>query len=120
MTRVQFFRYGIPAPTLQQEIRDDRGQLIGRVDFGWEEFRHLAEFDGKVKYESMLRPGESASDCVFREKRREDALRGIGHGMTRIVWSMVMPRQARLSMAELAESLKQSQRLYVPGFAAAS
>jgi hypothetical protein len=120
VTRVQFFRYGIPAPTLQQEIRDDRGRLIGRVDFGWEEFRHLAEFDGKVKYESLLRPGESASDCVFREKRREDELRALRHGMTRIVWAMVMRRQSRASMAELRASLEQSRRLYVPGYAVAS
>ena len=115
VTRVQFFRYGIPMPEPQCRVINSRGELVGISDFGWEEYRHLAEFDGKVKYQKLLRPGESPADCVVREKRREDQLRAEGHGMSRFVWSMVMPDTARRSMAELRRSLDQSRRLYARG-----
>lgn len=115
VTRVQFFRYGIPMPELQCPIRDDRGDLVGITDFEWEEYRHLAEFDGKVKYQKLLRPGESPSDCVFREKRREDQLRAGGRGMSRFVWNMVMPDTARRSMTDLRRAMDQSRRLYTRG-----
>ena len=114
VTRVQFFRYGIPAPEPQYRVVDSRGDTIGTCDFGWDEYCHVGEFDGKAKYERLLRPGESPSDCVFREKRREDRIRaeGPGRGMSRFVWAMVMPDSARRSMAELQRALEQSRRLY--------
>ena len=115
VTRVQFHRYGIPIPDLQHDVVDDRGALIGTSDFYWEDCRHLGEFDGKIKYQKLLRPGESPSDCVFREKRREDAMRAGLHGMTRFTWSMVMPDSARQTMTALAYALDQSHRLYVRG-----
>ena len=34
----------------------------------------FVEFDGKIKYEALLKPGESASDVVIREKRREERI----------------------------------------------
>ena len=114
VTRVQFYRFDIPMPELQFPVYDASGRLIGRSDFGWDEFRHLGEFDGKWKYEKFLRPGESASDCVVREKRREDAMRADRRGMTRFVWSTVMPQRAARTMSELREALHQSRRLYVP------
>jgi Transcriptional regulator, AbiEi antitoxin len=115
VTRVQFHRYGIPIPDLQHDVFDDRGALIGTADFYWEDCRHLGEFDGKIKYLKLLRAGESPSDCVFREKRREDAMRADLRGMTRLVWSMVMPDSARRTMTDLARALDQSYRLYVRG-----
>jgi hypothetical protein len=45
-------------------------------------------------------------------------MRNEGHGMTRFVWSMVMPDTARRTMAALLPVLARSQRLYV-GFGAA-
>jgi hypothetical protein len=115
VTRVQCYRYGIPMPELQFHVLGPRGQLIGIADFYWEDFRHLGEFDGKVKYQRLLRPGESASDCVIREKRREDAMRAGSRGMTRFIWSDVMPRNARRTMADLSAALDQSRRLHVRG-----
>jgi hypothetical protein len=88
VTRVQFFRYGIPKPQLQYRVVDHNGVLVGIADFGWEEFRHLGEFDGKVKYQRLLRPGESPSDSVVREKRREDRMRASLRGMTRFTWAL--------------------------------
>ncbi len=101
VSRVQFHRYGIPMPEPQFHVIGPRGELIGIADFYWEDFRHLGEFDGKIKYQKLLRPGESASDCVFREKRREDAMRAGSRGMTRFTWSDVMPRYARRTMTDL-------------------
>jgi hypothetical protein len=87
-------------------------------DFYWDEHRHLGEFDGMIKYQRLFRPGETASDCVIREKKREDAMRadvrGISH-MSRFVWPEVMPQRARRTMADLAQALDQSYRLYVRG-----
>ena len=113
VTRVQFYRFGIPCPELQHDVIDEAGQLVGRADFYWEECRHLGEFDGKIKYEALVRPGESASDAVVREKRREDRMRAGSRGMTRFTWAEVMPGKARRTMAELRTALEQSRRLYV-------
>lgn len=113
ITRVACYRYGIPAPTLQYEVLDESGRVLGRSDFYWEQYRHLAEFDGKVKYERLLRPGQSASDCVVEEKRREDAMRATLRGMTRLVWVEIMPRSARQTMAVLHRDLQRSRALYV-------
>jgi hypothetical protein len=120
VTRVQFHRFGIPMPRLQYKVVDVSGRLVGISDFYWEDFRHLGEFDGFVKYQQLLRPGESPADSVFREKRREDAMRAGLRGMTRFVWPMVMPQQARRTMAELCGALEQSRRLYVLGRAITS
>jgi Transcriptional regulator, AbiEi antitoxin len=115
VTRVQFHRYGIPMPDSQYHVIDRHGVLVGISDWYWEEQRHLGEFDGKIKYQRLLRPGETASDCVIREKKREDAMRAELRGMSRFIWSEVMPERARRTMADLAEALDQSHRLYVRG-----
>lgn len=115
VTRVQFYRHAIPHPELQYAVHDRTGRLVGISDFYWPEHRHLGEFDGKVKYERLLRPGETASDAVFREKRREDEMRAGLRGMTRFVWSDVMPRAVRTTMDKLRHDLEQSRRLYVQG-----
>ena len=112
VTRVQCFRFGIPMPDLQHRVTDALGRLIGVTDFYWETHRHLGEFDGKIKYQRLLRPGETPSDCVFREKRREDQLRAGRYGMSRFTWADVVPNNAQQSMVNLAEALEQSRRLY--------
>jgi putative AbiEi antitoxin of type IV toxin-antitoxin system len=85
-SRVLLDRIGIPAPIPQYEVWR-RGLLVGRADFGWEEFRTLGEFDGKEKYGKLLRPGQTAADAVFEEKRREDALRDLGWQIVRWMWA---------------------------------
>jgi hypothetical protein len=115
VTRVQFHRYRIPIPELQYRVVNDRGELVGESDFYWEDERHLGEFDGKVKYLRFLRPGESPSDCVFREKRREDEMRSGLRGMSRFIWADVMPQRSRRTMQDLARALEGSRRLYVRG-----
>ena len=81
------WRAGLPLPVLQWEVWDG-SRLVGTVDFAWPELGLMAEFDGKVKYGRLLRPGQSAGDAVFAEKRREDELREVtGLRMLRAVWS---------------------------------
>lgn len=86
MSRVVFHDHGVPAPTLQYDVFDERGNLVGRSDFCWEEQRTLGEFDGMVKYGRLLKPGESASDVVVREKLREDLMRDLNWEMARWVY----------------------------------
>ncbi|WP_244929728.1 hypothetical protein [Nocardioides sp. W7] len=82
------FRYRLPMPKSQYEVRDESGQLLGRVDFAWPEHKVFLEFDGKVKYEKLLKPGERASDVVIREKRREELIcRRTGWRCIRITWA---------------------------------
>jgi len=79
---------GLPAPELQFRVCDERGTLVGVTDFAWPHLRLLGEFDGKIKYGRLLKPGEEPGDAVFREKVREDLLRETtGWPMVRLTWS---------------------------------
>ncbi|CAA9217064.1 MAG: hypothetical protein AVDCRST_MAG57-383 [uncultured Blastococcus sp.] len=86
-SRVILDRWKLAPSALQFEVRSADGGLVGRTDFAWEEQRLLGEFDGRVKYGRLLRPGQEPGDAVFEEKRREDAVRDEGWGVVRWVWS---------------------------------
>lgn len=82
---------GLPRPIPQYEVRDSFGRLIGRVDFAWPELGIYLEFDGRLKYDELLRSGESAADVVMREKRREQRISGVtGWRCIRITWAELM------------------------------
>jgi hypothetical protein len=85
-SRVLIHRLRLPAPDLQVEVRRADGSLIGASDFGWHEFRTLGEFDGRMKYGRLLRPGQTPGDAVFAEKLREDEMRDVGWQMARWTW----------------------------------
>ncbi len=83
-----FWTVGIPRPTVQFEVYGADGTLRGTCDWGWPEARLLGEFDGKIKYGRLLRPGQDPGEVAFAEKHREDELRELsGFGMLRLVWS---------------------------------
>jgi hypothetical protein len=87
-SRVGYFLWEarIPNPVLQHPVYDG-AEVVGRLDFAWPELGLWLEFDGRVKYEKYLRPGESASDAVIREKKREDRIRELtGWRVIRITW----------------------------------
>ena len=86
-SRVVIHRLGLPAPTPQFEVFSELGLLVGRADFGWEELRTLGEYDGKIKYGKLLKPGQSSADVLFDEKQREDALRDLGWQVVRWIWA---------------------------------
>ncbi|MBC2642541.1 hypothetical protein H5400_27385 [Rhodococcus wratislaviensis] len=85
-SRVMFSTTGLPSPSQQGVVRGYDGRILGRVDFYIESSGFLGEFDGRVKYERMLKPGQEAGDAVFAEKRREDAMRELGFQMVRWTW----------------------------------
>jgi very-short-patch-repair endonuclease len=86
-SRVVLHRGGLAPSALQHEVRDPSGLLVARTDFAWEEHRLVGEFDGRVKYGRLLRPGQDPGDAVFEEKRREDAIRDEGLRVVRWVWA---------------------------------
>jgi len=86
-SRVAIARLGLAPPTLQLGITTAGGSRIVKCDFGWREDRVVGEFDGKVKYGRLLRPGQSPGDVVFAEKLREDAIRDEGWEVVRWVWA---------------------------------
>jgi hypothetical protein len=87
-SRWLFYCQGVPMPELQYPVLDGSGRLVGVSDFAWPEHRLLGEFDGRVKYGRLLRPGQEPGDAVFEEKKREDLLRELtGWQMVRLVWA---------------------------------
>ena len=120
LTRMACFRHCIPEPQLQHNVFDVSGRFLGRTDFWWEACRHLGEFDGKIKYGRLLKQGESSTDAVVSEKRREDAMRSTLHEVSRFAWHEVQPGETSRRMARLAYELEQSRRLYVSAASGAS
>ncbi len=112
ISRVLFFRHAVPAPELQHEVFDANGELIGICDFYWDEDRHVGEFDGKAKYSRYLREGETSGDAVFREKRREDGVRGELLGMSRWTWRDLMPAHSGALIRRLNSDRARSRQLY--------
>lgn len=81
------FQHGLPRPVAQYEVRDG-GVLVARLDFAFPDLGFWIEFDGRVKYERHLRPGESPADAVLREKRREQVVSELtGWRCLRITWA---------------------------------
>lgn len=86
-SRVLMHRLRLPVPDLQVRVLRRDGSEIGRCDFGWKDRRTVGEFDGRVKYGRLLRPGQAPGDVVFEEKLREDELRDHRWQVARWTWS---------------------------------
>jgi hypothetical protein len=86
-SRVMLHRWKLPPSALQFEIRSETGLLVARTDFAWEADRLVGEFDGRIKYGRLLRPGQAPGDAVFEEKLREDAIRDEGWNVVRWGWT---------------------------------
>jgi hypothetical protein len=86
-SRVILQRWKVAPSALQFEVRSGDGGFVARTDFAWEGQRLVGEFDGRVKYGRLLRPGQDPGDAVFEEKLREDAIREENWGVLRWVWS---------------------------------
>lgn len=82
------FAQSLPRPEPQYAINDETGRLFAYVDFAWPEFGVFLEFDGRIKYQELLRDGESPTDVVLREKEREKTIcRLTGWKCVRITWA---------------------------------
>lgn len=78
LSRLRLRDAGLPAPVLQPVIHTPGGVFVARVDFFWEQWGLVGEFDGMVKYGTV--------DDVRAEKHREDALRDLGLQVVRWTW----------------------------------
>ena len=91
-SRVMIARIGLPPPQLQKCFYRSDGSVWARTDFFFEEFNTVGEFDGKQKYGRELyeKTGRiedgDLGEVVWREKRREDAIRDEGNEVVRWVW----------------------------------
>lgn len=86
--RYLFRRAGLPAPIPQFQVFDHNGILVATCDWGWPEHGLLGEFDGRVKYGRLLKPGQDVGAVVFAEKQREDLVRELTDSrMIRLIWS---------------------------------
>ncbi len=96
---VTIHRLGLPLPTPQVSVFDERGRFVGRVDYLWEAFGVVGEPDGWAKY--GLADGRLTSlDRLRAEKHREDTLRSLGYEVVR--WA---PADALRPRPELADRL---------------
>jgi hypothetical protein len=94
----------LPRPVPQYKIRDhETGEIIAIVDFAWPEHGVFLEFDGKIKYQELLKDGESPSDVVIREKQREELIcRLTGWRCIRIVWAdLYRPERTAAAIRQL-------------------
>jgi hypothetical protein len=77
LSLVRFAECGIPRPKQQVEIETELGSYW--VDFYWPDAGVVGEADGRAKYRSP--------EDLWREKRREDAIRARVNGFARWSWS---------------------------------
>ena len=86
-TRLALRRLGFD-PDSQVVLRDEGGRFVARVDLLVDGV--VLEFDGLVKYARQRDAEDGASgpeQVLWLEKRREDAIRRLGHPVERVVWS---------------------------------
>lgn len=85
ISRAKMYQLGFPAPVLQKGyiLRDGTG---ASVDFWFKEQNLAGEFDGKTKYLRSDWSGGPMQDRLWKEKQREDDIRGQGVGFVRWTW----------------------------------
>lgn len=109
-SRHLFWRFNIPSPDLQFRIRSRDGRTIARTDFAWELYRHLAEFDGRIKYDGTF--GDASFATVFGEKKREDLVRAEMWGLSRLIWANLEARAAASTAYRVKADLERSRSTY--------
>lgn len=86
VSRVEMALAGFPPPRLQHSWRLPGGGCAV-TDFDWPEHGLVGEADGRAKYElSAQQHSDSLTAAIFREKRRENALRSLGPRVIRWEW----------------------------------
>jgi Transcriptional regulator, AbiEi antitoxin len=71
-SRLKFRSAGLPTPTLQARIADERGRFLGRADFYWDEYGVVGEADGAKKYDGSDPPP------LLKEKLRQELFANTG------------------------------------------
>ncbi|MFE5409904.1 hypothetical protein [Microbacterium sp. NPDC056569] len=92
--RVLIDRLGFPAPVLQTRFRLSDGRNAD-VDYYFEDFDHIAEFDGVGKYlDPALLEGRSPEEALIAEKDRGDELHRMVRAFSR--WRTPAHKNPRL------------------------
>ncbi|MFF0149703.1 hypothetical protein [Micromonospora sp. NPDC005203] len=68
----------VPPDTLQLQVRDDDGYLLGIGDLGWRSPRVIAEADG--------RDAHATPEALFADRRRQNRLINAGWTILRFTW----------------------------------
>ncbi len=87
VARLAFAAVGMAPTTLQLELTTDAGEV--RTDFGWPESGLVGEFDGRIKYGRLLKPGQTTEEVLVKERLREQAIERAGWGVVRFTWPEV-------------------------------
>lgn len=109
LTRLLVLELGIGIPETQFHISGPGWVAIADLRVG----HHLVEFDGRVKYVGREHGGfatRPASDVLWAEKRREDRLRSLGWGVSRVVWSELFGQARRRTSERLLHEFEQTVR----------
>ena len=114
LTRLLVLELGIGRPETQFEVWSEGRHAF--VDLKLR--RHFIEFDGKIKYlgreRGGVRDGQDPDEVLWSEKRREDWLRRYdgGHGMSRVIWSELMPAQREATKRRILREFMTSQQRF--------
>jgi very-short-patch-repair endonuclease len=107
ISRLAFSWLRLPAPVLQQRIRDDHGIVIARTDFYWDEFGVVGEADGKIKLKDW--------DYQIASKAREEGLEDLGLEVVRWGWTDIVQLLRSLE-ARIRRAFDRGQRRDALGF----
>ena len=105
--RIAFHAVHLPPDALQMLVLTDRGPM--RTDYAWTQWRIVGEFDGLVKYGRLLKPGETASDVLVKERQRELAIERAGWGVVRFTWAELFDHE--LLRSRLLQAVRRSRAL---------
>lgn len=116
IARIRLRGFGIGDLTPQFEIGLPGGG-VARTDLYSRLLHHVFECDGRLKYRTES--GQPSEEVLWREKRREDLIRGLGFGFSRLTWADVMPdARSRLRARLTHEIAAQSGGRLTPRLAA--
>jgi hypothetical protein len=101
--RLALLAAGLPRPELQVELHGTHG-LVARVDAWFDEAALAVEFDGRVKYADP-RDGRDPGEVLWRERRREDAVRELGVRFVRLAQDDVVGHRRRELAGRLSPPL---------------
>lgn len=107
LSRWVMWQVGVPAPVLQHEVIVNGRRY--RSDFAWPDFGVLGEFDGRVKYDLYVKPGQTAADVMMAEKRREQDLQSLGWYVVR--WGMEELRDPERFRSLLESAFRNARRV---------
>jgi very-short-patch-repair endonuclease len=90
ISRVAFRDQRLPDPDLQVWVGEG-GNVIGRADFLWRQYRTIGEADGAVKYANPAR--------AMAQLRRDAELRAAGFEVVHFTWEEITRVPARVAAA---------------------